>query len=330
MRHRAGHKPGNPGNQNCRRRCLGTGDADDQASRVLTTIWWAGGSQAADLYRPSPKPVASHVATLPAVSEVNGKFEFSAGDFSIPTDSSGGYFRGGASLTAPLGNAFGIQGDVSVVNKAPGASFGSALHLFTRDPNSYLVGITAGFVSTTNNRQLGAVGPEAELYSGQWTLQGWAGVAGLDYNTPGLADLRGAFAMVDVLYYPTNNLKLDLGASTILRYNTAKIGVEYGLGDMGLPISLTADARYGGDGAFTITAGLKGYLGGDTSESLINRQRTDDPPNRALDLDEASGSLLFATPPSSTTPPDPEQACINDGGHWEFNGETYFCNYEPL
>jgi hypothetical protein len=59
---------------------------------------------------------------LPAVSGVNGKWEFSGG-LADPGDY---VFRAGGSFSLPLGERFGAQGDVMVANTADGVSYGAA------------------------------------------------------------------------------------------------------------------------------------------------------------------------------------------------------------
>jgi len=75
-----------------------------------------------------------------------------------------------------------------------------------------------------------------------------------------------------------------------------------------MPLSLTGDARLHTSGGYSFTVGLKGYFGGtDDGKSLIDRQRQDDPPNRAIDLFTAAGNQLYQTAPP---PVDPETACL--------------------
>ena len=112
--------------------------------------------------------------------------------------------------------------------------------------------------------------------------------------------------------------------------------------DLGFPLSLTADARLHTTGDYTLTVGLKGYFGGnDDGKSLINRHRQDDPHNKAVDLFGAAGGQLYATAPTTTTPPpaDPEAVCLAqntdgvpepDGEAWVWNPGTTSCDLEPV
>lgn len=283
---------------------------------------WSVGAMAADVLA-SPEP-ANQGLVLPAVSGVNGKWELDAGYLSDPASA---VFRAGASLTAPLGDSFGVQGDVSFANSGAGPVYGGALHLFTRDPSNYLFGVTAGVIRSSE-ATLGGVGPEAELYFDRWSIEAWAGVAGLNYDDPLLTDQTGVFALADVAFYPTDDVRLSLGGSSVLGYNALHLGGEYLFRDLGTPLAATADARLGEDGRLIATLGLKGYFGGtDDGKSLIDRQRQDDPRNRAIDLFGAAGPELY------TSVPDTEPACIvfstPDQPLWAWNFGTSRCLPSP-
>jgi hypothetical protein len=196
-----------------------------------------------------------------------------------------------------------------------GLIYAGALHAFTRDPNRYLAGVTAGFV-VSQQATLAAIGGEGELYLDQFSLEGWAGVAGLNYVDPKLADKMGVFAIGDAAYYATPDLRLAVGGSYLLGDLSVHASTEYMFHGLGMPLSLTGDARLHNNGSATFTVGLKGYFGGnDDDKSLMDRQRQDDPPDRAIDLFAAAGSQMFDKPAKSTGPgPDTEAACIASEG----------------
>jgi hypothetical protein len=272
---------------------------------------------AADLVTNLPGTIVQD-AELPAVSGFNGKWELDTGLIY-----SGMGLRAAGSLSAPLGDRFGIQGDVmGTWTAAHGPALSSAVHVFTRDPSRYLAGVTAGFV-VTENAKLGLVGAEGELYLDRWSLEGWAGVAGLDFVDPKLVDKTGVFAMGDVAYYATDDLRIALGGRYLLGDFSLHTGFEYQFaGPGGSPLSLTGDARLHDNGAYTLTVGLKGYFGGSTQKSLIERHRQDDPPNRAIDIFNSAGNQIYQT--SDETPPPPltlEDQCILNGGYWQYPGE---------
>jgi hypothetical protein len=231
---------------------------------------------------------AAAMAQEPAVSSVNGKIELGGG----VSSKTGGAYRIGGSVAAPLGDAFGIQGDLSLQNLG-GLSGAGAIHLFTRDPESYLLGATAGVVRS-GTATLSALGPEAELYLGRFSIEAWAGVANLDYDALAAVDKTGIFAMADIGFYATDDLRLSVGGSSVLGYEALNLGLEYQVISFETPLSVTADARFGEDGNITAMAGLKFYFGaGD--KPLIDRHRQDDPPDRGMDLFGAAGTQVTQT-----------------------------------
>ena len=262
---------------------------------VLAAILWAQNSVAADLVLYSPEPVGEQDVdfTLPAVSGINGKLELALGAFNPPASV---LVRAAGSLSVPVGDAFGLQVDAAAQNSGAGFLYGGAIHAFTRDPMQYLVGLTAGVVRSGGGT-LAVIGPEAELYLDRVSLEAWAGVGNLNYDDPLLADLNGVVVLADAAYYVTDDWRVSAGGSSLLGYNALHLATEYQFRDVSWPFSITGDLRYGQDGGYTITAGLKGYFGGG-DKSLIDRHRQDDPPNRVLNLFGAVGSLLFATPPA--------------------------------
>ncbi|WP_439600641.1 hypothetical protein [Devosia sp.] len=248
---------------------------------------------AADLIL-SPEPIAEQYVdlVLPAVSGINGKLEI---DFGGITDPDSATFRAAGSLSVPIGERFGVQGDVSIGSIDGNWAFGGAVHAFTRDPSSYLLGVTAGVV-VADGARLAAVGPEAELYLDRISLEGWAGWAAIDYDDVLTPNENGFFAIGDVAWYPTDDWRISLGGASILGRESLKLATEYQFSGLGFPLSGVGEVRAYDTGAYSFRVGIKGYLG-DPGKSLIDRHRQDDPPNRALDLFSAAGDLLTATPP---------------------------------
>jgi hypothetical protein len=278
-------------------------------------LTWAHTASAADLLL-DPTPIAESDAALPAVSGPNGKFELYGG----LVDGSGAW-RAAGSISVPVGDRFGVQGDFMFTQTGTGPVWSGAVHAFTRDPDSYLLGVTAGVVVSSDAR-LTAIGPEAELYMDRMSLTFWGGWASIDYASSPPADMTGLFAFGDIVYYPTDNLALTMGGSTVLGENKLHLGAEYLFQDAGLPLSAAADARFNGT-SNTFMVGLKGYIGGDPGKSLIDRHRQDDPPNRANDLANGSSDLMSA-PATGTSPEDNQEVCEDYGGYW--NGD--WCEFE--
>jgi hypothetical protein len=257
---------------------------------------------------------------LPAVSGVNGKIELSGGVAGIDRfDNTAlvdrfdntAVFQGGASISVPLGDRFGLQFDAADVNKFSDNMIGGNLHLFTRNPDSYLFGAVGGFAHA-NNANISYIGPEAELYLNNISIEALGGYMHLD--VAGVQSDK-LFAIGDIALYATDDLRFAVGASTIADFKSAHVGAEWQLQDM--PISLTANARIGDDNFKEATVGLKFYFGGD-NKSLIRRHREDDPRNRTLDIFDAAGSafkppLNPCLPPKTLVAPG-ECSIINNNG----------------
>ncbi len=195
-----------------------------------------------------------------------------------------------------MGERLGLQADIAAVNAFSDTIYGGTLHAFTRDPNSYLFGVAGGFGSS-NSTGFGYVGPEAELYLGNVSLEAYGGFINLNNAGVQRGDL---FAFGDAAFYATPDLRLALGVSTVAGFKSAHAGMEWQLDST--PVSFKLDGRLGDDGFAAATAGLTLYFGG-TEKSLIRRHREDDPRNRSLDIFNAAGSAL--TPPPKALPVDP-------------------------
>jgi hypothetical protein len=273
---------------------------------------------AADLIL-SPEPIAEQYVdlVLPAVSGINGKLEI---DFGGITDPDSATFRAAGSLSVPIGERFGVQGDVSIGSIDGNWAFGGAVHAFTRDPSSYLLGVTAGVV-VADGARLAAVGPEAELYLDRISLEGWAGWAAIDYDDVLTPNENGFFAIGDVAWYPTDDWRISLGGASILGRESLKLATEYQFSGLGFPLSGVGEVRAYDTGAYSFRVGIKGYLG-DPGKSLIDRHRQDDPPNRALDLFSAAGDLLTEQV-GPGGPPD--EACPSENESWQFVDGEWMC-----
>ena len=243
-----------------------------------------------------------------AVAEANGKFEFGGGFGGMTGFNNTNPVYGAGSFTVPLGDTFGLQGDIAVSNSFGQTNIGGAGHFFTRDPNSYLLGVVGGYGSF--GQATGAwIGPEVELYANQFSFEGSAGYLRVTPN--GFAGFDKLFAIGNVGLYATNNLRFTLGAATVADFKTAHFGGEYFLAGSGLPISLKLDGSIGDNNYYAAKAGLTFYFGG-PSKDLIRRHREDDPPNSAASLFNSGGVNLGFKPPAAAGAP-PLPVCIYDG-----------------
>lgn len=234
---------------------------------------------------------------LPAVSDINGKIEIGGGITDIDDFSSDEVFRGGAALSFPVGDMFGIQADLTALDAYGETAVGGALHAFTRDPNSYLFGAYGGYVDAGPS-DIWYIGPEAELYLGNVSIEAVGGYMDI-------SDGVGSefYAVGDIAFYATDNLRLQVGASTVAGFESARAGLEWFMGDTGIPASITVDGRVGEDGFTSVMAGLSLYFGGE-DKSLIRRHREDDPRLRFFDIFNAGvvGSGTLGGGPECTIP----------------------------
>jgi hypothetical protein len=251
------------------------------------------------------------VATgLPAVSGINGKIQASAGWQAIDGFSDDFLFRGGASLSIPVGDRFGLQADFAAVDGFTDTAVSGTLHAFTRDPNAYLFGAIGGF-GTVGSTDVWYVGPEAELYIDNISIEATGGWMNVD--VAGVTSDK-MFGVADLGLYATDNLRLNLGVSSIADFESGHAGLEWNLADMGAPVSFTLDGRIGESNYRAISAGFTFYFGGDSNKSLIRRHREDDPRNRSLDIFAGAGNAFV--PPAPTVPvdpclgPNPPETCI--------------------
>jgi len=228
------------------------------------------GTIAAGMYGSVSMAADVETGPLPAVSAPNGKVEIGGGWADIDDLGDDEVFRGGAAFSMPVGDMFGIQADLTALDAYGETAVGGAGHFFTRDPNSYLLGAYGGYVDA-GSANIWYVGPEAELYLDNISIEAVGGVMDIS-NGVGTE----FYALGKVALYPTDNLRLSVGASTVANFESANAGLEWFMGDTGLPVSLTVNGELGEDGYTSILAGLSLYFGGE-DKSLIRRHREDDP-----------------------------------------------------
>lgn len=212
-----------------------------------------------------------------AVSAFNGKVE-AAGGYADKKDESGDFaWQAGGSLSFPLGCMFGLQLDAGVSDKLDDTQYGGIAHLFMRDPESYLIGVTGGVIDG-EHATLYPVGPEVELYLGNFSLEAWGGYLNID----GEDDSKDTgFVIADAAFYLTDDFRVSVGGKIVDDYEGLRAGFEYQFADT--PLSVYTNAEYGDDDYLTVLGGLKFYFGGE-DKTLIRRHREDDPRNKTLDV----------------------------------------------
>lgn len=269
-----------------------------------TSLLTASSALALALINQAPAVQAADVVNEPlcAVSGINGKIQ-ALGGYSENSDKGGDALISGlGSLSVPLGCDFGFQLDVGVIDELGKTTYGGAGHLFTRDPESYLLGVTGGYFDA-GGEDIWAIGPEAELYLGQFSLEARGGYIDVDSHGDG-------FAIFDAAYYPIDDLRLSIGGTILGNQEFVRGMAEYQFAD-GMTASL--GTKFGEDDYFNVTGGLSFYFGGE-AKSLIRRHREDDPRNWIPDLigfKEAKDHKSKAGPgPTGTSSPSTTVASI--------------------
>jgi len=183
-----------------------------------------------------------------AVDGVNGKLGGFDGSFANKTNAAAE-----GTLTVPLGCEFGAQIDLT------GGSFDDrfigtvAGHLFWRNPAQGLLGAYADYTDWDEfgGVHAGHVGPEGELYNGQWTVQGVTGVEFGNTRSETVGSIIQTFSVptrffdeINLAYYPQDNLELYAGHRYLAGKNAAAFGGEWGIPmNNGVMAALFAEGR---------------------------------------------------------------------------------------
>jgi hypothetical protein len=247
-------------------------------------------------------------ASKPAVDGFNGKLSF--GGLYESTSGNNGYFYADSSFSVPLGERFGAQVDTALAINGNVTAGGVGAHVFWRDPSYGLIGGYGEIVySSSGSPSIYRFGAESEAYIDRFSIEAFAGVQDAKTIKPIFTgDLTLAF-------YPVDDLRLSASIVRNFDETSGVIGLEYGFQNGGTtqPV-IFANAEFGED-TTTVKAGLRLYFG-QSSKSLIQRHREDDPRNRIQ-----FGGVQSAG--SSGTPPlTPEQQCDADGGFW-LSGDNF-------
>lgn len=215
--------------------------------------------------------VPASAQTDPAVSEINGKADYSGG---LMAGNEGNNF--GGSITLPVAHSFGFQVDGLYSHIGDSDFYGGAGHFFWRDPSIGLVGLTGGYVYRTGVDEFQA-GVEGEYYLGRITLGCFGGLGQINYATPvPFIDTNPTrfIGRVSADYYPIDNLRAGVSYTTAFEDSLVRGELEYQTPIRGL--ALTAEAALGDHGYDHLLFGVRYYFG--ANKSLRDRQRQDDPP----------------------------------------------------
>ena len=209
----------------------------------------------------------------PAVSELNGKVDYAGGNMN---SAEGHNFSG--SITLPVSHLFGFQADALYSRISDLNFYGGAGHLFWRNPNTGLIGLTGGYLyrdgaASVDTFQAGA---EGELYWRQFTFGFFGGIGSINYqySAPFIDTNPTHFVgRVSADYYPLDNLRVGASFTTAFRDNLGKGEIEYQTPIKGL--ALTGEAAWGSHGYDHWLLGVRYYFG--SKKTLRDRQRQDDP-----------------------------------------------------
>jgi hypothetical protein len=211
----------------------------------------------------------SAAAADPAVSAPNLKVIGEAGK----TNDENAWLAGGG-LTLPIGHDWGALIEGAAANVGGDSVYGAAGHLFTRNPDSYLLGLFAAYASEEDfGLETTRVGAEAEIYLNQISI---LAKAGYQFNNGTSTSKDGVVGDVELRWYVTDNFALSGGASVHDQATFGHGSIEWQPGFSALPgLAFRVDGSVGEDDYHSILGGISYYFGADAS--LKDRHRRQDP-----------------------------------------------------
>lgn len=209
----------------------------------------------------------------PAVSQANLKVTGTGGT----SNDDGAWFANGI-FTAPLGQSWGFQLEGAAAGADGNTILGGAGHLFTRDPESYLVGLFAAYASESEfDLDAGRIGAEAEIYLDQVSILVAAGYQFSDNIE------ETAFGDIQLKWYITDNFALSGGGTFDEVNSVARLSAEWQPGFSALPgLAFRVDGAIGDDDYDSIMGGITYYFG--ANASLKDRHRRQDPESAMIGL----------------------------------------------
>ena len=209
---------------------------------------------------------------LPAVDGINSKMAFVTS-----VDASEAHAVTGT-VTIPIGHAFGIQIDGALADldwsfADDTTVYGIGVHAFWRDPSRALLGFYGHAVELdiAGGISAYAAGIENEVYWDRISVENIIGFTEADYI--GLS----FHSRSQLAYYPTDNLRLNIGHTYTHGSHALQLGGEWALsGRAGTTASVFADTTLIEGGDTSASAGMRFYFG-QSDKPLIRRHREDDP-----------------------------------------------------
>lgn len=202
----------------------------------------------------------------PAVSQTNLKVTGTGGQ----QDGDGAWFVNGM-LTAPLGNSWGVQIEGGAGGVDDDNFYGVGGHIFTRDPDSYLLGLFAAYASEDKfDLDATRLGAEAEIYLNQVSILAQAGYQFSD----NISDT--AFGEIELRWYLTDNFAIGGGAHFTENSTVGTAGIEWQPGFSALPgLAFRVDGAWGENEFDSVMGGITYYFG--ANANLKDRHRRQDP-----------------------------------------------------
>ena len=215
-------------------------------------------------------------AKEPAVSQPNLKVVAVAGE----TSSDSAWVIGGG-LTLPVGQQWGLQIEGAAAGVDDDSIYGTAAHLFTRDPDQYLLGLFAAYASEDNfGLEATRVGAEAEIYLNQVSILAKAGYQFSDTVAEGFV------GDIELKWYLSDNFAVSGGAGFDENSSVAQGSIEWQPGFSALPgLAFRVDGTVGEEDYHSVLGGITYYFGADAS--LKDRHRKQDPELELIKLFKA-------------------------------------------
>lgn len=234
-----------------------------------------------------------------AVSALNGKIDAAYG--TIHDTSSRAI---SATISAPVGDYFGVQIDTLYQKVAERDFYGLGGHFFTRKSSQGLLGLIVGGIRSNAVSNV-TIGIEGEWYLDYFTVGGIVGYDSvmksgsvISTYSPRLNTQRDfVLANLYAAVYPLPDLMLRFEWTNRLSRNFYDVTVEYQTPVDGLAIF--GDVGVGDADFFQLLGGVRYYFGG--KKSLKARHREDDPENFLNGV--TGGSSLMTGAGQNSTPP---------------------------
>ncbi|HEX5790647.1 MAG TPA: hypothetical protein VFY13_05815 [Luteolibacter sp.] len=242
---------------------------------IIPLVLAAAGLSQAGTTTPAVAPATGNTA----VSEPNGKLDSSFANL----DGEDAWLNQG-SFSIPLAQSLGFQLDALQTHTSDSDFAGIGGHLFWRDYQVGLLGITAGGV-WGDDADSYEIGLEAERYFDWFTIGARAGFADIDYDPgffPTNQDDNGIYAIAYLTAYPIEDLAITLSVGQRFDNTLVSLGAEYDLPIENL--TAIAEVAWGEDDYEHAMIGLRYYFG--SGKSLKMRHRQDDPQNILSDIQQ--------------------------------------------